>query len=104
MDSPFAARLPFEVLDGVRHVGRCTVDPRLDECVVEHAAGRPDERPAGSVLLVARLLAHEHDRRLPRALAEHGLRAELPQVTAAAAGRRLPQLRQRLVVRQEIGG
>jgi hypothetical protein len=37
-------------------------------------AGGPDEGPPRDVLLVAGLLAHEHDARARRALAEHGLR------------------------------
>jgi hypothetical protein len=39
-----------------------------------------------------------------RALAEHGLRPELPEVTGLAAGGRLAQLRQRRPLRHERRG
>ena len=53
--------------------------------------GRTDERPAGQVLLVAGLLADEHDRRVERAFAEHRLRRVLVEVAAGAAARFLHQ-------------
>src|SRR5947208_1394729 len=53
-------------------------------------ARRADERPARLVLLVAGLLADEHDRRLPRALAEDRLRGVAVEVAPAATVRRLP--------------
>ena len=56
--------------------------------------GRPDERAARLVLLVARLLADEHHLGARRALAEDDLRPGLPEVAGLAAGRFLPQLRQ----------
>jgi hypothetical protein len=58
------------VLDRVRHVGGRPVDARLP----------------GAILLVARLLADEDDRRAGRPLAEDGLRPGLPERAEAAAG------------------
>ena len=39
---------------------------------------------------VARLFTHEHQSRLKRALAEHGLSAQVPQVARPAPGCRTP--------------
>jgi hypothetical protein len=89
VDAPLAARLPLEVLDRVRHVGARPIDPRRLERVVEDAPRRADERPAGLVLLIARLLADEDGVRVRRTLAEDGLSPDLPEVAAAAACRRL---------------
>ena len=46
--------------------------------------GRADERLARAVLVVAGLLADEHDPRVRRPLAEHGLRGRLPQLAGPA--------------------
>jgi hypothetical protein len=73
------------VLDGVGHVGRCAVDPRLLERPIEQLAGGPDERRASEILLVARLLADEHHPRAERALAEDGLRRVGVERAATAA-------------------
>src|SRR5262249_40216552 len=70
------------------------VDAGFGERAIEHGAGRADERLALQVLLVARLLAHEHDARMRRPLAEHGLRRILVERTAAAVRRVLPRRRQ----------
>ena len=86
MDAPLAARLPLEVLDGVRHVHRSAVDPDFRERLVEHPAGGADERPALLVLLVARLLADEHRVGIARPLAEDGLRPGAPELASAADG------------------
>jgi hypothetical protein len=72
------------VLHGVRHVDRRPIDARLCERVVEDAPGRPDEGLARPVLLVARLLADEDRLRVRGALAEDGLRADLPEAAPAA--------------------
>ena len=52
---------------------------------------RAHERPAGQVLLVARLLADEHDGGIERPLAEHRLGAELVEVAPRAVARVLEQ-------------
>jgi hypothetical protein len=91
VDPPLAASLPLEVLDGVRDVYDRPVDPGRVERFVEEAPSRPDEGPAGQVLLVARLLAHEHGSGAGCSLPEDGLSPHLPQVAAFAAGSSLPQ-------------
>src|SRR5581483_212219 len=92
---------PFEVLDGVRDVRRAAVDAGLVECAVEHLAGGADERLAGQVLLVAGLLADEHDLRARRARAEHGLRCLREERAALALLDGFAQLRKRAFLGQE---
>src|SRR5690606_38489879 len=59
------------------------VDARALEVRVEHAPGRPDERAARHVLLVAGLLADDHQLGLARPLSHH--RAIVEQADRAAA-------------------
>ena len=68
--------------------------PAFVECVVEHVAGGPDERVALLVFLVARHLAHQHERRVRRTFTEHDLRCVLPQRTRPALRCFGAQLRQ----------
>src|SRR5258705_12701863 len=56
-----AARLPFEMLDHVRHVNALAVDAGFFERPIEELARRADERTARDIFLIARLLANEHD-------------------------------------------
>ena len=81
----------LEVLDRVGDVDARAVDPGLLQRRVEQLAGRADERPSGEVFLVARLLADEHDRRVERPFAEHGLGRMLVEVAAGAFARVLEQ-------------
>src|SRR6266542_5682423 len=91
VDSLLASRLPFEVLDDVGDVGLRPVDAGLLQAGIEESSRRTDERPPFDVFTVARLLADQDDQRVPRSLAEDGLRAPLPEGTGAATLRRLPQ-------------
>jgi hypothetical protein len=86
VNPPLAARLPLEVLDHVRDVDVGAIDARLDERLVEQRAGGANERPAGEVLFVARLLADEHHLRRLLSLAEDGLRPDPPEITPLAIG------------------
>ena len=76
VQAALAARggLPLEVLDRVGEVDLVAVEAGGGERLVEQAARGADERVALFVLLVAGLLADEHDARVTRALAEDGLR------------------------------
>jgi hypothetical protein len=78
VDTPLAARLPFEVLHDIGYVSQATVDLSLLERLVEEFAGRPDERLSREVFVVAGLFSDEDNLRLLLAVAEHGLRAPLP--------------------------
>ena len=68
--------------------------PAWLERAIEQRAGWADERRAVEVLLVARLLAHEHQARPRGALTEHGLRGVAPEVACPAVGRGGTQLGQ----------
>ena len=60
VDAPLAARLPLEVLHDVGDVDGGAIDAGLRERAVEQLAGRADERMAGEIFRVARLLADQH--------------------------------------------
>ena len=82
--APLAARLVLEVLHGVGDVDVRAVDARRLERAVEHLARGADEGAPGKILLVARLLADQHQGRIGRAFAEHGLGGVLVKVAARA--------------------
>src|SRR5688500_3963334 len=103
VDAPLAARLPLEVLDDVGDVRKSPVDLRLVEGPVEQLAGGTHERAALAILIVAGLLADEHDLGLLGAFAEDGLRPGLPEIARLAALRRFAKRRQTQSLRQ-IGG
>ena len=86
MQAPFAARLVLEVLHHVGEVKLGAIEAGFGKRAVKQLAGRSDERLAGQILLVARLLADEHESGVARTLAEHGLRR--PTVQRAAPARR----------------
>jgi hypothetical protein len=94
VDAALALRPELEVLDGVRDVRRRPVDAGRLERLVEQPAGRPDERPARPVLLVAGLLADEHDPASAGPAPGHRLRRRLPQRAAAAAVHRRGERRE----------
>jgi len=89
------------MLDDVRHVGELAVDPCLLERLVEQAPGGPDERPAGQVLLIARLFPDQDDLRPGRAFAEDRLRGVLVQVAVGARRRHFPDRFERRILRLE---
>jgi hypothetical protein len=60
VNPPFAARLPFEVLDDVGDVDRGAIDAGLGERSIEQLAGRSDKRTPREILLIARLFADQH--------------------------------------------
>ena len=75
---------PPEVLDDVRAKDVVRVDPGLAERPVEQPARRADERLPGLVLLITRLLAHDHERRILGAGAGHAVRRILVELAAPA--------------------
>src|SRR6185369_13341246 len=89
VDAPLAARCPLEVLDRVRDIERAPVEPGLAKRAVEQSTGRPHEGTPGKVLVVAGLLAHEHERRRFRPLTEHALGGVAVERAAAAPAHRL---------------
>ncbi len=83
MDTPFPSGLPLEVLDRVCDLDLAARNAGVRERLVEYGAGRADERLALPILLVARLLADEHDVRTLRPGAEHHLRGRLVEIATA---------------------
>src|SRR5438874_4132414 len=104
VDASLAARLPLEVLDDIGDVDLAPVDARVLQRLVEELPGRPDERLALQVLLVAGLLADEDDVSLRGALAEDGLRPGLVERAGGAARRSFAELRQARPLRAERRG
>ena len=84
MQARLAATVELEVLHGVGEVETVALESRIREGTVEQLPGRPDERPAREVLVIARLLADEHDARIAGPFPEYGLRGRLPERTVAA--------------------
>ncbi len=73
VQAALSTQLPLEVLHRVGDIELLPVDPGRLERPVEEAAGGPDEGQALLVLLVARLLADQHDSCVGVAGAEHRL-------------------------------
>src|SRR5512138_1711334 len=84
VDTTFAARLELEMFDCVRDVSQLSIDIGVLEGAIEHAARGTDEGLAREILLVAGLLADEHDLRALQASTEHRLRGIAPQRAVAA--------------------
>src|SRR5204862_1577187 len=87
VDAPLSFRggLPLEMLDRIRDVDGGAVDAGVGEAFVEDPSGRPDERMALLVLLIAGLLADEDHLGGPLSLSEHALGRAGPEVTGPAA-------------------
>jgi hypothetical protein len=64
----------LEMLDRVGDESVLARDARILERGIENVAGGPDERLAGEIFLVARLLADQHEFGAARSFAWHGLR------------------------------
>ena len=79
------------MLDRIGHVNRRSVDLGGCKRGIEQLTRGAHKRAAGKVLLVPRLLADEHHRRVEGSLAEHRLRAELVELAAGALTRILEQ-------------
>src|SRR5690606_26600912 len=89
VQASLAALDELEVLDRIGLVNLLSVDPGAVEMRVEHPAGGPDERASRQVLLVARLLADDHQFGLSRALAHDRLVVEKADRAAATGMDRL---------------
>jgi hypothetical protein len=53
MNAPFAARLPFEMLYGIRYLNLFAIDARIFERAIHNFTGRADKRFASQVLLIS---------------------------------------------------
>src|SRR6185437_16124545 len=84
VDAPLAAQHEREMLHGVRHVHARGGNAGFVEQRAQQASGGTHERNAFEILVVAGLLADEHQRRARWPLAGHPLRRVLPEVASAA--------------------
>ena len=89
-------RLPrgsnLKCFDRIGDIDLQAIDAGVVQDRIEDLARRADERLAGKILLVARLLADEDHLCAFRTFAEHGLRCVAPQRAAAAGPRRFARL------------
>lgn len=76
--------LVTEVFDSVGQVHGFTSDARDSQSAIEHLSRWADEGPPCPVLLIARLLAHDHQFGVSGPLPEHGLRRALVKIAALA--------------------
>src|SRR5438552_86278 len=83
---------PAKVLDGVGDVDAPAVDAGLLQTPLQQLARRADKGLALKVLMIARLLADQHQPSMFGALAEHRLGRVGPKVAGLARGGRLLQL------------
>jgi hypothetical protein len=88
------ATLPLEVLNRIGDVDLGSLDPGRRQRAVEDDARRADKGVTLAVLLIARLLADEHERRMRRPLAKHGLGCPRPEVAVPAVEGGRPHRRQ----------
>src|SRR5262249_8304616 len=89
-----APHLVLEVLDCIGDEGVPAGDAGFLERLIQHPASRPHEWLAGQVLLVARLLAHQHDMGASAPFAPDDLRRELVERTAPTGAFSRSQLRE----------
>jgi hypothetical protein len=102
VDALLPANDESEVLHQVGDVDVAAVESGFVDRAIEHAARRPDERPAGAVLLVARLLADQHDAGVIRSLPEDGLRRVPIELAAVALPDRFAHRAERRPFGEEI--
>jgi len=84
MDAALAARLPLEVLYGIRDVCSAALDAGFFQAGVEQTARGSDEGTASEILLIAGLLTNEQNRCRGATLSEDGLRGIAIEVATAA--------------------
>jgi len=99
-----AARLPFEMFDGVGHVNLIASQAGGPQAFVEDATGGPNEWLTLQIFLIPGDFADKHQAGTGRAAAEDGLGGTLVEFAAVAAARGFVERAERQMRRQEIGG
>ena len=89
VNPPFAALGRIEMLDHISDIDLVARYAGSHKGFIEQFSGRPDERMAIEVFLIARLLSYEHDFGLHVPFAEYGLRSATPNVAGPAGFRGL---------------
>src|SRR3546814_14990892 len=77
MEVPLAGLRELEVLGRGGYLDLAAFDSGLVERAIEHPPRRADEGATGQILLIARLLADQHDRGADGAFAEQNGRAHV---------------------------
>lgn len=91
MNTALTHSFELEMLDGIGLVRERGVDLGVLKRLRQQSARRSDEGKSLLVLIIARLFADEHQRRIGFAVAEDGLRSVFEQGAAAAVNRRASQ-------------
>src|SRR5262245_44594813 len=86
VQAALAAHLMFEVFDRIGDEHILALDAGLLQRLIQEAAGRTDKWATGEILLVAWLLADQHQTRMCSPLARHNLGGELIERAARATG------------------
>jgi hypothetical protein len=98
VDAALAPGLELEMLYCIGDIGPVPGNARLVQQCVEQFPRRPDEGPAGKILLGARLFAKEKDLGAFRTFSEYCLGGVAPERAAPACCRSIPRLGKRGVV------
>ena len=94
MNPAFPARLPFEMFHCIRDVNFLAINSRFFQRLVHDFPSGPDERFTLLIFVIARLFPDQHDRRVFRTFAKHGLCGPLIEMTRRAVARRAAHLGQ----------
>src|SRR5690242_2976216 len=94
--TPLTARFPSKMLHGVRDEEVAALEAGRCEAVIENLAGRADKCVPAQILLIAGLLANQHDARVRRPDADDRLRRVSPQIATTACSRPVLGARQLL--------
>jgi hypothetical protein len=92
MDPLLPALLVAEMLHGIRHVDVLPSETCGRKRVGQDPPRGPDEGPTFEILLIARLLADEHDLAGDWPFAEYDLRRIVPEVASATRTRGVPKI------------
>jgi hypothetical protein len=101
MDATLPSRFPFEVLDGVGHVGVAARDASIQQGTVQELSGWANKGFPGEILLISGLFPNKHDRGGRPALPEDSLSPRFPKRAILALARGPPDLEE--VVAFEYG-
>src|SRR5258708_12531317 len=92
------------MVDDVGEAASFAIYPGLFQRIVEHSSRRSDEWMALDIFAITRLLADQHHFGARRPFAENRLRSALPDIASAAKLHRVPQIIERRIRLDQIGG
>jgi hypothetical protein len=94
MNPALPTGLPFEVFHRVRNVNFLAINSRFFEGLIHDFSSGSNEGFTLLIFVIARLFADQHDRRVSRAFAKHGLCSPLVEMTRFAFARGVAHLGQ----------